>query len=425
MCASDQYRGRDRERFKERSIRPRTNASTDGCSLEQETFNRGRAQTETRGTQRLERRTQAQSRADRSSQSIQNQHSKQRSQRRKTVSAVGSERAYQPRSRSSLNKPTGINMKVRSSRKTPVFSQRDSLQRKIIIGAAILLVLLILFMLGKCATSCSKPDNQSTLVEQATSAPAPQPAQHMTYTTAYAVIDTQTYDYERAKAGGSEDPQMELQEVLKNASQYPASLIDNMSLNPEMLHFVYDYPTKKSEPSPDTIGKTIKVSNRIPLILQFDERWGYQVYGGEHILAVSGCGPTCISMVASGLTGDTSITPLKVAQYAEKNNLYTPGSGTSWDLMSDGCKQFGIVGSQMKSVTESRIKKELEQGHPIIASMAPGDFTILGHYIILTGMTPDGNLEINDPNSRVKSASLWPIDRVLPQIKTAWVMKKK
>ena len=33
---------------------------------------------------------------------------------------------------------------------------------------------------------------------------------------------------------------------------------------------------------------------------------------------------------------------------------------------------------------ESEIAKELEAGHPVICSMRPGDFTDIGHFIILT-----------------------------------------
>ena len=34
----------------------------------------------------------------------------------------------------------------------------------------------------------------------------------------------------------------------------------------------------------------------VPLFLQWDERWGYRSYGGD-FLAVTGCGPTALSMV--------------------------------------------------------------------------------------------------------------------------------
>ena len=39
----------------------------------------------------------------------------------------------------------------------------------------------------------------------------------------------------------------------------------------------------------------------MPLLLQWDERWGYRYYG-DQMMAINGCGPTCLSMVVSYLT---------------------------------------------------------------------------------------------------------------------------
>ncbi|MCD8152609.1 MAG: C39 family peptidase [Clostridiales bacterium] len=35
--------------------------------------------------------------------------------------------------------------------------------------------------------------------------------------------------------------------------------------------------------------------------------------------------------------------------------------------------------------------------------MGPGDFTTGGHFIVLTGIDSDGNVIVNDPNSRINS----------------------
>ena len=45
-----------------------------------------------------------------------------------------------------------------------------------------------------------------------------------------------------------------------------------------------------------------------PLFLQWDPRWGYTEYGEDSFLGLSGCGPTCLSMVLYYLTGDKSLT---------------------------------------------------------------------------------------------------------------------
>ena len=42
--------------------------------------------------------------------------------------------------------------------------------------------------------------------------------------------------------------------------------------------------------------------------------------------------------------------------------------------MTDGAQQFGIYGEEM-GLSESEVFSALENGHPIICSMRPGDFT--------------------------------------------------
>lgn len=52
--------------------------------------------------------------------------------------------------------------------------------------------------------------------------------------------------------------------------------------------------------------------------------------------------------------------------------------------------------------------------------MKPGDFTTTGHFIVLTGLTDDGKLMINDPNSITRSEKRWDIDTIVGQAKSAW-----
>lgn len=61
-----------------------------------------------------------------------------------------------------------------------------------------------------------------------------------------------------------------------------------------------------------------------------------------------------------------------------------------------------------------------EKGQPVICSMKPGDFTTTGHFIVLTGLTDDGKLMINDPNSVTRSEKRWDIDTIVGQAKSAW-----
>ena len=38
-------------------------------------------------------------------------------------------------------------------------------------------------------------------------------------------------------------------------------------------------------------------------------------------MALAACGPTCLAMVAAGLTENAAVTPCEVARYAEQNGF--------------------------------------------------------------------------------------------------------
>ena len=210
------------------------------------------------------------------------------------------------------------------------------------------------------------------------------------------------------------DPKV--REVVAHKDQYPEELIELLENNAETADFVLGYPEKKDTAPAETIGDVTQ--GEIPLLLQWDERWGYAYYADD-MIAVNGCGPTAIAMVAAGLTGDNTVTPYKVAQFSAGNGYYAGDSGTSWSLMTEGAQQFGIYGEEM-GLSEDEVFSALENGHPIICSMRPGDFTTTGHFIVLTGVE-DGKIRVNDPNSRVRSGKLLDYSRLEYQINNLWV----
>ena len=70
-------------------------------------------------------------------------------------------------------------------------------------------------------------------------------------------------------------------------------------------------------------------------------------------------------------------------------------------------------------------RKKLEEGHPIICIMGPGDFTTTGHYIVLTAVASDGSIEVHDPNSQKNSDRTWNLEKLMAQTKNLWVYEKK
>ena len=63
-------------------------------------------------------------------------------------------------------------------------------------------------------------------------------------------------------------------------------------------------------------------------------------------------------------------------------------------------------------------------GHPIICSVGPGDFTKIGHFIVLTGYE-NGSVTVNDPFSQENSDKSWKFTQIQEQIKAMWVYSKK
>jgi len=207
----------------------------------------------------------------------------------------------------------------------------------------------------------------------------------------------------------------DIQIILEHSERYPASLLQLLAGNLETLEFVKNYPEHGLDTPADSIGSV--AAGEIPLLMQWDERWGYAAYGSD-FLAVTGCGPTCLSMVAAGLTGDSSITPLAVAEAAEQGGHYAEGYGSSWTLMSQCCEEFGLTAAELP-LDEATMLRELEAGRPIVCSMNPGDFTSSGHYIVLVA-AENGQFRVHDPNSRERSDRLWSYDTLSGQIGNLW-----
>ena len=219
---------------------------------------------------------------------------------------------------------------------------------------------------------------------------------------------------------GEEEQQGQTMEqtIQQNPDDYPESLLALLERNPETLQFVYDYPTQhKLSHDIDLFSQVTE--GGIPLFLQWDERWGYETYGSD-MMAITGCGPTCLSMVVCGMESSAEWTPLKVARYADEHGYYVEGSGTAWKLMTDGATELGLKPQQVE-LSEKAIRSQLKEGHPIISSMGPGEFTDQGHYIVLVGINPNGTIQIRDPNSRIRSEREWKLKDLTKQMKTLWV----
>ena len=210
---------------------------------------------------------------------------------------------------------------------------------------------------------------------------------------------------------------------LLERSMWPDEVVAMIDKNPETEKFVLEYPYHNGE-----ADEVIDISgdlgdySEVPAFYQWDQRWGYKTYG-SNCMGVTGCGPTCLSMVAVYLTGDTSLNPAVIADYAMNNGYYDYEymSGTFWTLMTDGANGLGFESIEI-TVDEDRIINNLNVGNPIVCIMGPGIFTTEGHFIVLTGYE-NGKFRINDPFSMENTQKEWEFDEFADQIQCLWVMR--
>lgn len=219
--------------------------------------------------------------------------------------------------------------------------------------------------------------------------------------------------------GRADGEQQEVETFLNSQGvreEYPEELLEMARLNEETLDFVKDYPNRSKYQNQPIDLSGDYTPGQVPLLMQWDKRWGYDSYGDSNI-AISGCGPVCLTMAYLYFTGDTDMNPRKMAEFAYENGYYTE-AGTSWSLWTEGVKQLGLRGETL-SLDENVMKNALDSGGLIVCSMAPGDFTTTGHFILLTGYDENGFF-VNDPNRHSTSEKQWDFDTLQGQIKNLW-----
>ena len=157
----------------------------------------------------------------------------------------------------------------------------------------------------------------------------------------------------------------------------------------------------------DTVpGRTVSYYN------QTEEPWAQVRFSGTTIRS-SGCGPVCMAMVVSTLTGQT-VTPAQVAEFTEESGLYVPGRGTSHSLPSMAAGHWGLSVRRVHKSRMEEVKYALQEG--ALAVVICKEYSITGsgsgHYIVLTGVTREGYFTIADPASRERSGRLYSVDTI-------------
>lgn len=203
-------------------------------------------------------------------------------------------------------------------------------------------------------------------------------------------------------------------------SSLPENIVNLYKNNPDAEDYVLSFAEEHDKKHKIDISSHLG-SDTVPLFVQWDKQWGYLKYAGDYI-AITGCGPTCLSMVAFYLTQDVSMTPKKMAEFSEKNGYSSQGGGSPWILFSQGAVKLGFNVEEVQ-LSESKIAEHLKAGTPIVCNMGPGDFTTSGHYVVFREYK-DGKIYINDPNSYTNSNKAWKYSEIKSQIRNMWAISK-
>ncbi len=201
-------------------------------------------------------------------------------------------------------------------------------------------------------------------------------------------------------------------ELGREGSEVTNKLIKLAVSDPEAIDYVLDfidmYPQEEAEPFTDDVTKGV-----VPQLYQWDERWAFIEYSGT-TFGCTGCGPTSMSMVYTGLTGKTDKSPADMAQEAANGGFETEYDGTVNEFFVSEAYNLGLDVYEL-DVTAEALTNALESGMPVICNVGPGDFTLYGHFFVITGINEDGTLTINDPFSSVNSSESWDMDLILSQ----------
>lgn len=219
------------------------------------------------------------------------------------------------------------------------------------------------------------------------------------------------------------DEKLEYSEAEKNLliQNLPESLQMKIERYPESLNTVIQYEKYKDDTSVIDITSDYNLSKnyirnvKLPYLSQWDKRWGFRKVDDEFI-GNSGCGPVSLTMIYTGLTGDTSITPPQMAQRLFDLGVYSRDGG-EYGLFVEGPRSLGLNSYDIGSSADA-LKNALSEGKIVVALVRHngiGDFTYGGHYIVITEIDENNQLSIYDVNSYNNTNKKWDLNRVMQQ----------
>ena len=145
-----------------------------------------------------------------------------------------------------------------------------------------------------------------------------------------------------------------------------------------------------------TTTQVSKAVYNTPYYSQRDGRWGGRKYG-PYSMDATGCVPTTLAMVISGITG-TEVLPTTVADYLyiHTNEFNKDGFGTSSRGIVRAAQHWDLTTETL--FTASAVKEVLSQGHHVLGAVGTSIFAHypVTHELVLKGYD-NGKTYVRDP----------------------------
>ena len=157
-----------------------------------------------------------------------------------------------------------------------------------------------------------------------------------------------------------------------------------------------------------TTTQVSKAVYNTPYYSQRDGRWGGRKYG-PYSMDATGCVPTTLAMVISGITG-TEVLPTTVADYLynHTNEFNKDGFGTSSRGIVRAAQHWDLTTETL--FTASAVKEALSQGHHVLGAVGTSIFAHypVTHELVLKGYD-NGKTYVRDPYNAANNG-WYPVD---------------
>lgn len=260
---------------------------------------------------------------------------------------------------------------------------RFSPRQIVMIVLGLVLAILVIFLISSCVRSCKAKTPASSDADVRVAA---------------GISDGLIADF-----GPALDQAEALQWIAAHANEYPNEDLPRLALSePAAIAFVRAYPEASK------VGSAFDGSvsrGEVPLLYNWDERWGAVDYDGS-ALAVTGSGPTVLSMAYMGLTGKTDKTPADLAALATERGLSGGGTHTAAEFFAAAGKELGLDVHQYEPDSDTLVDV-LDSGTVVLVEVRADTLTPEAHWVIVATENENGSVRVYDPTSVSVSSRPW------------------